>query len=249
MENKIAVVTGANGGIGKELIVELEKSGIRCICIDKENTENQDSLACDFSKEEELYKLVKIITSKFHKIDFLFNVAGIGIYKPIEDLSSAEWNNSLTVNLTAPFILSKELLPLLNRASDPLIVNFGSGMGLTPSPGRIAYCSSKFGLRGLSLSLSKEFENKNVHVVLLTLGSVMTNFGTGGIEHRKRLAENGKKYLTPSDVVKKVFEIINSSKKKPEYFIYPQGYLSKSESPKFLKFSLGNMLAKFKIYK
>lgn len=226
MENKIAVVTGANGSIGKALIERLRKDDVRCICIDKEGQESDDFFLCDLSEQRQVMDLLNTISSKFEKIDYLFNIAGIGIYKKIEDLTITEWNNSLMVNLSTPYILSKGLLPLLKKSDDALIVNIGSGMGVKPSAGRIAYCASKFGLRGLSLSLSKEFKGGNIKVVLLTLGSVMTNFGTGGIEHRKKLAENGKKYLTTDEVVEKITEIINSPDKKPEYFIYPQGYMA-----------------------
>jgi len=226
MENKIAVVTGANGSIGKALIERLRKYGIRCLCVDKEGQESDDFFLCDLSEQRQVMDLLNTISSKFEKIDYLFNVAGIGIYKKIEDLTITEWNDSLMVNLSTPYVLSKGLLPLLKKSDDALIVNIGSGMGVKPSAGRIAYCASKFGLRGLSLSLSKEFKGGNVKVVLLTLGSVMTNFGTGGIEHRKKLAENGKKYLTTDEVVEKIVEIINSPNKRSEYFIYPQGYMT-----------------------
>lgn len=225
---KIAIVTGANGGIGRVLVKWLEKGGVRCICVDKEGIPSDDFLLCDLSQQNEVQNLIDIISSKFEVIDLLFNVAGIGIYKKIEDLTVKEWNDSLTINLSAPYILLKGLLPLLKKSSSPIVVNFGSGMGVEPTAERIAYCASKFGLRGLSLSLSKEFRNEDVKIVLLTLGSIMTNFGTGGLELRKKLAENGKKYLMPDGVVKKVIEIINSPRVKPEYVIYPQGYLSDS---------------------
>jgi len=225
---KIAIVTGANGGIGRVLIKWLEKGGVRCICVDKEGIPSDNFLLCDLSQQTEVQNLIKIISSKFEVVDLLFNVAGIGIYKKIEDLTVKEWNDSLAINLSAPYILLKGLLPLLKKSNNPLVVNFGSGMGVEPTAERIAYCTSKFGLRGLSLSLSKEFRNEDVKIVLLTLGSIMTNFGTGGLGLRKRLAENGKKYLMPDEVVKKVIEIINSPTVKPEYVMYPQGYLSGS---------------------
>jgi meso-butanediol dehydrogenase/(S,S)-butanediol dehydrogenase/diacetyl reductase len=223
--NKIAVITGANGSIGKTLAERLRKNGIRCICVDKEGKEDNDFFLSDLSEQRQVMNLLDNLVSKFKKIDYLFNVAGIGIYKDIEDLTISEWNDSLMVNLSAPYILSKGLLPLLKKSDDALIVNIGSGMGVKPSAGRIAYCTSKFGLRGMSLSFSKEFGNSNLKVVLLTLGSVMTNFGTGGLEHRKKLAEAGKKYLTSEDVADKIVEIVKSPDKKPEYFMYPQGYI------------------------
>ncbi len=225
-KNKIAIVTGANGGIGTELVAQLEKAGVRWVCVDKAGIVNENFLLCDFSKQEEVENLVDTISAKFETIDFLFNIAGVGIYKSIEDLTIKEWNDSLAINLSAPYILLKGLLPLLERSESALVINFGSGMGMVPYAKRTAYCASKFGLRGLILSLSKEFKSRKVKFILLTLGSVMTNFGTGGLEARKKLSKNGKRYLTVNSVVRKVVGIINSPVKKPEYIIYPEGYLS-----------------------
>jgi short-subunit dehydrogenase len=207
LQNKTAVVTGARGGLGSLLVQALEKEGIICVAIDKEE--------CDFTNSKDVEKLCDEIKSKYEKIDFLFNVAGIGIYKNIDDLSIEEWNDSLSINLTAPFILIKTLSP-------EVVINFGSGMGVFPTSGRSAYCASKFGLRGLSLSLSKELKPKNIDVVLLTLGSIMTNFGTGGLALRQDLEKKGKKYLNPSEVIEKVLEIIKSERREVEYMIYPK---------------------------
>jgi short-subunit dehydrogenase len=98
-----------------------------------------------------------------------------------------------------------------------LIFNVGSDMGINPTENRTAYCSSKFGLRGLSLCLNKELKKD---VCLLTLGSVMDNFGTGGIKKRKELASKGKKYLKVSQVINKILEVVDSNEREAEYKLY-----------------------------
>jgi len=163
------------------------------------------------------------------KVDFLFNIAGIGIYKSIEDLSLDDWQLSMDVNATTPFLMVKYLMPLLKKSSRALVLNIGSGMGVYGSANRAAYCSSKFALRGLSLSLSKEYKDKGVDFCLLTLGSVMTDFGSGGIEKRKKLQREGKKYLSPEDVAEKIVETITSSNKPSEIVFYPKNYESESK--------------------
>ncbi len=223
-QKKIAVVTGANGGIGKELIVKLEKDGYYCLKVDKGGVESEKYIPCDFTKQDHVINLAKKIFLRFKKIDILFNVAGIGIYKEIEDLDIHDWNNSISINITAPFILTKELLPKLKASEKRTVFNIGSGMGVIAHPGRAAYCTSKFGLRGLSLTLSKELKQKDVSVVHLTLGSVMTNFGTGGLNLRKSLEATGKKYLQVSDVIDKIFNILSSPIRQDEYIMYPEGY-------------------------
>ena len=70
---------------------------------------------CDMQNEFNVEKVAREIGVKFDKIDCLFNVAGIGIYKAIGDLSVDEWNTSLSINITAPFVLSKYLIPSLEE--------------------------------------------------------------------------------------------------------------------------------------
>lgn len=225
-KEKIAVITGACGGIGQKLVNALKAKNIKCECIDKIKCLGNDYFICDLRDQKQIERTISKLRVKFDHIDYLFNVAGIGVYENIENLSTQDWNDSIAINLTAPYIFTKNLLPLLENSKNGLVVNFGSGMGIVPTKGRSAYCASKFGLRGFSLSLADEFQSKKVSFVLLTLGSIMTNFGTGGIEVRKRLEKEGKKYLSIEEVVSKVLEIIQSPVKLPEYLFYPPGYLS-----------------------
>lgn len=239
LKGKIAVITGAGGGIGASLVMSLKKAGVICILVEREISlldkfkdllDNQMAIyECDLSDTESVKRFTDKILVSYKQIDLLFNIAGIGVYKDIEDLNDTEWVNSIAVNLTAPFVLIKNLLPLLKKSEKAFVLNFGSGMGKNPTPGRVAYCASKFGLRGMSLSLNEELKNENIDVSLLTLGSVMTNFGSGGIEHRKEMEKNGKKYLTTENVVDEVMKITTSDEKVPEYFLYPDGYEAPSE--------------------
>lgn len=216
---KHAVVTGAKGAIGSALISKLESLGISCISVDKDT-----EYGCDFSDPIQVDNLSRKISEEFPKIDYLFNVAGIGIYADLENLDLKEWLDSFSINVTAPFLMSKNLMKNLKKSDDALIFNVGSGMGVIPTGGRSAYCSSKFALRGLSLTLSEELKIHGVGVCHLTLGSVMTPFGTGGLEIRKKLEKKGKLYLTVKEVVTKISEILSSKNREKEYVYYPKGY-------------------------
>lgn len=235
LNGKTAVITGAGGGLGSLLVKQLDKEGVKCILVEKEKNlfgelmdllEGKDHIffECDFGNDSDVESLVDKISLETRNVDMLFNLAGVGIYKNIGDLTIEEWKKSVSINLTAPFILTKGLLPFLIQSSGALVVNFGSGMGVIPTAGRVAYCASKFGLRGMSLALSKEFEDKNIDFCLMTLGSIMTDFGTGGLDIRKKFEKQGKKYLDPFEVIKKVLEIVKSEKRNEEYVIYPEGY-------------------------
>jgi short-subunit dehydrogenase len=220
LSEKTAIVTGAGGAIGSNLVKKLEENGVTVVTVDWEM-----EYGCDFTDSTAVAALVEAIKSKYHQIDMLFNVAGVGIYKKISNLKFKEWLDTYAINVHAPFLFSKILLGNLKSSGDGLILNVGSGMGVIGAAERTSYCSSKFALRGLSLSLSKELQSEKVDVVLLTLGSVMTPFGTGGIDKRKELERSGKKYLSVDEVTDKIIEIVKSEKRDNEYTLYPEGYL------------------------
>lgn len=240
LKGKMAVVTGAGGGIGSGLVKRLKKEEVKLILIEKDlslfehladvlDGPNIKKMEADLSKPEEIVKVCEEIKKGTDKVDFLFNVAGIGIYKPIEELTLEEWQSSMNINVTAAFLLSKELMPLLKKSNDSLIVNIGSGMGVMALPNRAAYCSSKFALRGLSLTLSREYKDRNIGVILMTLGSIMTPFGPGGLEKRKELQKKGKKYFTPEQVVEKIINTLNDPNRPEEVVYYPEDYEKKNK--------------------
>lgn len=231
---KTAIVTGVHGGIGGRLAKKLTENGIYCIMVDIHggpspdlvniiDQNNGEYFSADLTDSNQIDRLVSAIWER-EKIDYLYNVAGIGVYKSIDDLSLDEWNRSVSLNLTAPFYLTKKVIDLLRKSEAPLVFNVGSGMGVLPSSKRVSYVASKFGLRGLTLSLAKEFENDKIKFQLLTLGSVMTDFGTGGISHRESLQKTGKKYLHPDTVAEKIYELTLDRLSPTEIVFYPDGY-------------------------
>lgn len=235
LRNKRIVLTGATGGIGREIAKALDSRGAELTLIAKSESQLQNlrsSLAgpghsyyvCDLISTLLTEKIAKQISSHFEKIDVLINSAGIGIYKPIEELTIDNWSDSMNINVNAPFIFTKLLIENLKRAEKGVVINLGSGNGEIAVPGRSAYCTSKFALRGMSLSLAAEFRGSNVDICLMTLGSVLTSFGPMTMEEKKRDMEDGKGYLAPDWVGEKVVEILESDSREPEYKIYPSGY-------------------------
>ncbi len=229
LKDKIVVVTGATGGMGREIVKSLDNEGAKLVLISKTESELQNLLktlagknnkyyVCDLSNEDETLKVAKEIANDFKTIDVLINAAGIGIYKPLEELTLDEWNLSIAINLNSVFIMTKELVKSLNNSTDSVVISLGSGMGVEPEPERSAYCTSKFALRGLMLTLAEEYKRfKNPKFCLFTLGSVLTSFGPMSMEEKKLSMESGKGYLTPDWVAGKVTEIIKSDDKQVEY--------------------------------
>jgi short-subunit dehydrogenase len=245
---KTILVTGAAKGIGKAISQKLISEGAHLILVDIEKIDLQGSniyiYQADLTKFEEIEALAKNIQKDHPRIDILINNAGIGIYKKIEELELSEWQKAINLNVTAPFFLTKLLLPNLlaatqgsgisekrqeklpteNLADKPLIINIGSGCGKKGVAGRVSYCSTKFALRGMSLSLYEELDPL-IKVIYLALGSVATEFGSQSAEEKLKLA--GKNYLTPKEVAQEIYTqiITNTNKDLPaEIELYPKGY-------------------------
>lgn len=236
LKNKVVVITGATGGIGRELVKRLDSNGAKLILVSKNESElsnllkslsNKESVyfVSDFSNQKETIDTAQKISSNYPSIDILINAAGIGIYKPIEEARIEEWNKTMDIGVTSVFIFTKELMTNLNNSSDSLVLNIGSGAGVIPMSGRSLYCSMKFALRGLTLSLDEEFKRiGNPKFCLITLGSTLTSFGPMGFEEKKKDMESGKAYFTPEWVGEKLTEIIKDENREVEYTLYPGDY-------------------------
>jgi hypothetical protein len=238
LKNKTVVVAGATGGIGAEFSMAVSKEGARLLLISKTedklkelikklNGKDHNFLVCDFRNSDHIRKLEEHIRDKVERVDVLANVAGIGIYKPIEEADYCEWDDSMMINVTTPFYMIKLLLPLLKKSENPVVLNVGSGMGKIPTAGRSVYCASKFALRGLSLSLSEEYKNNNIHFVHIALGSTLTDFGPMSLKEKEEENLKGKAYFTPEWVAKEMINIIKAGRYQEEIELYPGDYTGK----------------------
>ena len=151
--NKIIVITGATRGIGLACAMRLQKEGAIICAIQRGNSKLFDSFGCDLSNEQDCHKSINEIIEKYARIDVLINNAGIMHESSIQDTSLENWNQTLAVNLTAPFLLAKFCMPFLIK-SKGCIVNIGSIEGIGANPNHTAYCSSKAGLHGLTRAIA-----------------------------------------------------------------------------------------------
>ena len=155
------------------------------------------------------------------KIVYADWIASGRLYKQIEETSNDDWENSFKVNVSGPFYFIRDLLSSLKRMSDSFVLTIGSGAGTIPMRGRSAYCSSKFALRGLILSLDEELKDSAPHMCLITLGSTITNFGNKSIMQKTEEFKKGKAYFPVEWVVNKLIEIIENPKRDNEITLFP----------------------------
>lgn len=236
LSGKTIAVTGATGGIGRELVKVLDSENSSLILISKTESELQNLIkglngknhkyyVCNLEEELSISKCTTKIIEENKSVDVLIHCAGIGIYKPVEELTSDDWNKSVAINVTANFLITKKLLPVISKSEEGLILSMGSGAGVIPMAGRSVYSATKFALRGFVLSLVEEFKRVgNPKFCLITLGSTLTSFGPLSFEKKKEEMENGKAYFTPEWVGKKLVEIIKTEKRESEYTLYPGDY-------------------------
>ena len=189
MENKkVVLITGGTSGIGFGTIEYLLEQGNyeiisvsrgnKNIALAKEKLGEKANqvifLQGDVSKEEDCRKIYNEVESKYGKLDGLVNSAGIIKLGGIEEQTLEEWNNAININLTAIFLLSKTLLPLLKKGTNASIVNISS-MSSNRAGGSIAYCASKAGVDMLTKYMGQELGKYNIRVNSVNPAAVYTN--------------------------------------------------------------------------
>lgn len=175
LDGKAVVLTGAAGGIGSLLSRELKGQGAHLIGVDRVDCpECDETLIADLSSRSELIKLCDKVTDQ--RVDLLVNLAGMQYFGPFarQELQSI-WSG-YTVNLIAPAMLMRSVLPQMLARGDGQIVNIGSVMGAVNYPHFATYSSSKCGLRGLSEGLRRELGKSPIAITYIAPRAVRTGF-------------------------------------------------------------------------
>ncbi|MFQ6108636.1 MAG: SDR family NAD(P)-dependent oxidoreductase [Candidatus Aminicenantales bacterium] len=189
LEGKVAVVTGAGRGIGRAIASRLARAGARVIAADinfssaqeiadKLTSQGMHSTACavDVADEESVRTMVARILKVYDRIDILVNNAGIMFRTRISDISSREWDDTLRVNLTGPFLCIKAVLPAMKKNGFGRIVNISSSAGRSVSTlGGAHYTASKAGLLGLTRAVAKEVSCLCITVNAICPGLIETD--------------------------------------------------------------------------
>lgn len=186
---KVAIVTGASRGIGREIAKTLAIKGIIVVAnynkseekakelqneLEKENIKI-DIFKADVSKRQEAKELVKYTLDKYKKIDVLINNAGIAEYKLFTDETDEDWNRVINNNLYSAFVMSQEVIPNMIHNKSGSIINISSVNGMVGSSLEVIYSVSKAGMDGLTKALAKELGPSNIRVNSIAPGSIDTD--------------------------------------------------------------------------
>tara|TARA_B100001540_G_scaffold188235_1_gene166056 strand:- start:18 stop:755 length:738 start_codon:yes stop_codon:yes gene_type:complete len=184
LEGKKALITGASGGIGKEIAKVLIDHNAE-VCVSGRNLDELNALkkslgekcyvvACDLSKKDEISELVKKTDELLGHIDILVNNAGITKDNIFLRMSENEWEDVLNVNLNSTFSILKLITKGMVKRKYGRIINISSVVGVTGGAGQVNYSASKAGLIGLTKSLSQEIATRNITVNCIAPGFIET---------------------------------------------------------------------------
>lgn len=187
LQNKNVLIVGATGGIGAEVTRLIAQNKAR-VFLTGRDTLKLKSIAQEYGiPEQSVFALdiadgpaVQQVADRIHRqipaLDVLINAAGIGIIKPLEKLTFADFDQTIDANLRGPFNLLKAFLPAMKEQKKGLIINIPGVLGKTPMAGATAYSASKYGLNGLVKSVREELKRTNIRMTNIYLGGVDSPF-------------------------------------------------------------------------
>jgi len=191
VSGRTVIVTGASSGIGEATARAFGRAGDRVVLVAR-RAERLRQLAAelgdclvvpaDLTRREDIARIVEAALARYGTIDVLVNNAGLGRYDWLERLPEDEIHTQIEVNLVAPILLTRAVLPVMRAQGRGVIINVGSVAGKIATPTTTIYNATKFGLEGFSEGLRREVRPKGIHVCVVAPGPVS---GTEFSAHRK----------------------------------------------------------------
>jgi len=224
LKNKVIVVTGAGRGIGAAICRHLAREGAIVVLTARHMPrlrQTADSLGAgkkhyhivqaDITHKSGMKKIVTSTVRKFGRIDIFINNAGVGVHKPITDMTEKEFDIIFDTNLKAIYYSFKELIPLLKKQGGGQIINVSSGAGRMGVPGLAAYSSSKAALNVFSEAVAGEVRNDNIKISVLSPASTDTNF-MSNMSRKSKSPSKAAMKLTVDEVAEAVLFLAKQNK-------------------------------------
>ena len=187
--SKVAVITGAYGGLGKSLARQYLDNGYD-LCLIGRNRDKLIELSkslrerapssmirtydCDFGDKYWIKNVCKKISTDVKKVDVLINAAAVFPVSSMEDMHLADFETCMQVNVIAPFVIMQQLLDSLKKSDNGKIINITSVVGHTGNIGQANYTASKAAIVAMSKSLAIEYAKKNININCISPGFIKT---------------------------------------------------------------------------
>jgi len=218
LQNRVALVTGGNGGIGLGMAKGLAAAGASIVIAGRDTTKAQLALSelrslgaqaefvdLDALKETSCRQAIQHAVDRFGRLDILVNNAGTTVRKPPEDLTVQDWHLVIDTNLTSAFLCSQAAYPHMARAGGGKIINIGSMMSVFASSYAAPYAASKGGIVQLARSMAVAWAKDNIQVNAILPGWIDTELTRKAREqvqglHEKVLARTpAQRWGNPGD--------------------------------------------------
>lgn len=169
LNDQVAVVTGANSGIGRAIAEIFAEEGARVVCVDTQSAQprvdeaiNRAGGAAEFCQGDvtspaDCAAMIQAALTTYGRIDILVNNAGVGVRKPLHEFTDEEWNFVIDVNLRGVFNGVRAVIPQFLEQGHGNIVNMASSLGILASPEYSAYCASKAAVINLTKQLAIDY--------------------------------------------------------------------------------------------
>ena len=219
LKDKVVVITGASGGIGSAIALNLAENGAKLLLLGGNNLQKladieakikQKKAKCiavggDLTDDTTIQKGLDVCLKKFGKVNILINNAGMGANCKFEEASPNLYDRVMTLNSKVPFFITQKFLPYLKQSDSATIVNIASVVGHSGYPNQSIYSASKHALIGWSKSLANELYRDGVRLHVVSPGGVYTDM----IKiTRPDLTDEGM--IVPNDIAKIVeFLLVN----------------------------------------
>jgi NAD(P)-dependent dehydrogenase (short-subunit alcohol dehydrogenase family) len=219
LEGRIAIVTGASHGIGRGIAETFAAEGARTVLVARRTAlldevaaaitqKGGEALAhpADLTREDEIVALFARVRETFGRLDVLVNNAGIAAHRDTEDITLDYWRSALDINITAPFLCSREAVRMM-KAQTPRggrIINIGSVSAKTPRPDSLPYTVTKFGLQGMTHQLTMDGRKHDIVASIIHPGATLSSFSMRRGRTTAGAGERPDDYVMAAEDVAKV---------------------------------------------